>query len=393
MIDSALQPTSVHVMVLRAPIAEPVRTSFGTMRDRPAVLVGIGDAEGRTGWGEIWCNFPACGAEHRANLLSSEIAPLLINQRFDHPKDCFDHLSASMRLLVNQTGEAGPIAQVIAGVDIALWDLYAQVTGVPLYQALRSDTNNDVTPPVVPVYASGLNPTQPEEKVREKMAAGYSAFKLKVGFDDTLDIRNAKAIRSLIGDDKQLMVDANQAWDLPRATRMTDALADVAPQWVEEPLPVDASETDWQTLSQTSAIPLAGGENLRGDYAFDKAIKSGIFGYIQPDIAKWGGLSGTLRVAQNVRNAGLTYCPHWLGGGIGLLASAHLLAATGGNGMLEVDANPNPLRDDLVLSLQQSDGDKDDQTQRWQPGPSAGLGIQLNEDILTKFKVFEWTST
>ena len=46
--------------------------------------------------------------------------------------------------------------------------------------------------------------------------------------------------------------------------------------------------------------------------------------------------------------AGLHYCPHYLGGGIGLLASAHLLAAVGGDGLLEVDCNPNPLRELLA---------------------------------------------
>ena len=46
--------------------------------------------------------------------------------------------------------------------------------------------------------------------------------------------------------------------------------------------------------------------------------------------------------------AGLRYCPHYLGGGIGLLASAHLLAAAGGDGLLEVDANPNPLRTEIA---------------------------------------------
>ncbi|MCX7274523.1 MAG: hypothetical protein NTV19_15370 [Burkholderiales bacterium] len=52
-----------------------------------------------------------------------------------------------------------------------------------------------------------------------------------------------------------------------------------------------------------------------------------------------------------LRQAGLRYCPHWLGGGIGLLASAHLLAAVGGEGLLEVDANPNPLRTLLAPRL------------------------------------------
>jgi D-galactarolactone cycloisomerase len=49
-------------------------------------------------------------------------------------------------------------------------------------------------------------------------------------------------------------------------------------------------------------------------------------------------------VARAIRATGLRYCPHYLGGGIGLLASAHLLAAVGGDGILEIDANPNPLR-------------------------------------------------
>ena len=45
--------------------------------------------------------------------------------------------------------------------------------------------------------------------------------------------------------------------------------------------------------------------------------------------------------------AGKRYCPHFLGGGVGLIASAHILAAVGGNGWLEVDSNPNPLRESL----------------------------------------------
>jgi D-galactarolactone cycloisomerase len=65
---------------------------------------------------------------------------------------------------------------------------------------------------------------------------------------------------------------------------------------------------------------------------------------VQPDVAKWGGLSGVLPVIRKVRAAGLRYCPHFLGAGIGLLHSAHLLAAVGGDGVLEVDANDNPLR-------------------------------------------------
>ena len=69
---------------------------------------------------------------------------------------------------------------------------------------------------------------------------------------------------------------------------------------------------------------------------------------MQPDMAKWGGVTGCLPVARAILAGGVTYCPHYLGGGIGLLASANLLAAVGGPGLLEVDNNPNPLREGVT---------------------------------------------
>jgi len=66
--------------------------------------------------------------------------------------------------------------------------------------------------------------------------------------------------------------------------------------------------------------------------------------YRKTDAAKWGGLSNCVKLGRRIRAAGLRYCPHFLGAGVGLLASAHLLAAVGGDGLLEIDNNPNPLR-------------------------------------------------
>ena len=57
---------AVSVTVYRAPVARPVRTAFGTMQDRPAVVVGVRSSEGLVGYGEAWCNFPAPAAEYRA---------------------------------------------------------------------------------------------------------------------------------------------------------------------------------------------------------------------------------------------------------------------------------------------------------------------------------------
>jgi len=92
---------------------------------------------------------------------------------------------------------------------------------------------------------------------------------------------------------------------------------------------------------------------VAGHDHFEAAMRSGALTVLQPDAAKWGGISGCWPVIGAALAAGLRYCPHYLGGGIGLLASAHLLAASGADGLLEVDANPNPLRSELAPLFEQ----------------------------------------
>ena len=106
-------------------------------------------------------------------------------------------------------------------------------------------------------------------------------------------------------------------------------------------------------IAERAGIPLAAGENLRGESAFDAAIAGGYLRFLQPDVGKWGGISGCREVASRAVERGLAFCPHWLAGGVGLAASMHLLAAAGGGGYAEVDANPNPLRE-VVFPLRRS---------------------------------------
>ena len=334
----SLRLVSLQAFVLRCPSPVPVRTSFGTMHDRPAVFVRAESADGTVGWGEIWCNFPACGAEHRARLLDTVVAPLLLNYDFADPAQAYAHATRKTEVLALQSGEPGPMAQVIAGVDLALWDLCARRAQLPLFRLLGGQQAR------VPMYASGINPEGALAVVQRKHAQGYRAFKLKIGFDDEQDIANLVALRGWLGPEAALMADVNQAWDLAHALAMLPRLAPYGLAWLEEPLRTDSSMSQWQQVQAHTRIPLAAGENLIGSGSFDKAMQSQAFGVLQPDIAKWGGISGCWLVIQKLREKRTRFCPHYLGAGIGLMASAHLLAAAGGDGMLEVDANDNLLR-------------------------------------------------
>jgi len=333
-----VRPARIEAFVFRCPIATPVRTSFGTMHDRPALFVRVEDADGAVGWGEVWCNFPSCGAEHRARLVETVLAPLATSRSFDGPAQAFDWLTAKTAVLALQSGEPGPMAQAIAGIDLALWDLSARRAGQPLWRYLGGTQDR------VDVYASGINPDRPQDVVAARRAEGYRAFKLKVGFGRERDLQNLSALRELLGPDVPLMVDANQGWTLEEARAMAAPLAEFGLGWLEEPLRADRPWSEWQELKRACGIPLAGGENVMGHEGFEAAVGSGTLAVLQPDLAKWGGISGCWPVIALAQRAGLRYCPHYLGGGIGLLASAHVLAAAGGGGMLEIDANPNPLR-------------------------------------------------
>lgn len=334
---------SVEAHVFRVPLARPVSTSFGTMRDRPAVLVRLEDTDGHAGWGEIWCNWPACGAEHRARLLISDIAPRVLGKPLPAPADLWTELSAATEILALQTGETGPYAQVIAGFDMAYWDLTARRQGVPLAEALSPGADRGVR-----AYASGIHILDAEAVIAQSRSVGYRDFKVKVGFDFDRDLALIRNLSENLRTGETLHADANQGFTLQEAGAFLLAVADLGLGWMEEPVRLDAGPTVWAELARLTAIPLAGGENLIGLAAFDAAIAAGHLSVIQPDAAKWGGPSGCLAVARAALRAGRRYCPHFLGAGIGLVASAHILAAAGGDGLLEIDVNPNPLRDAIT---------------------------------------------
>ena len=345
--DLAVRLRAVDAFVFRCPIDTPVRTSFGVMTNRPAVLVRVVDDDGLSGWGEVWCNFPSAGAEHRARLVDTVLAPLALGQRFESPSAMFAELARRTEVLAIQSGEPGPIAQAIAGLDVAVWDLVAKRHALPLWRLLGGASER------IEVYASGLNPDGPERLAAARRDEGHRRFKLKIGFGRERDLANLRALREALGPQAALMADANQAWELDEARAMLPALEAFELRWLEEPLRADRPWAHWLRLRELGRIPLAAGENIAGEAGFAAALACGALRVVQPDIAKWGGFSACLPVARAILAAGSRFCPHYLGAGVGLLASAHLLAAAGGDGWLEIDANPNPLRTLLCGPLAQ----------------------------------------
>jgi D-galactarolactone cycloisomerase len=331
--------TRVEIVCFRHPLRQPLKTVFGVVESRPALILRIEDSDGAEGFGEIWCNFPQPGAEYRARLAASVLPAALRGVSSADPFAAWETLRERLHRLALQAGEPGPADQIASGVDIALHDLAARKAGVPLAVWLGGKRRS------LPVYASGIDSREAPDMMAAAREGGYRSFKLRVGFGRASDETAVSEAVGALETGEDLMLDANQAWHVDEACHMAAAFAAFPLTWLEEPIAADRPEAEWRRVAAASAAPLAGGENLRSAMDFDMAIAGSFFGVIQPDICKWGGLSACRDVARKALAAGKRYCPHYLGGGVGLAASAHLLSAVGGDGLLEVDVNDNALRE------------------------------------------------
>ncbi len=365
----------IRLVALRAPCPQPVATAFGSMDSRPALFVEITDREGARGWGEIWCNFPRHGLESRFHLAADHLASWYLGREAAEPPVLARAAVEAVRRLAVQSGEQGAFANVVAGFDCALWDLLARRAGVPLARLLGGEPR-----PLV-AYASGINPGDPLAEMEGARAAGFRIFKLKLGFAE--DRRNLRTASDFLRPGEVLLADANQAWEVEEAERRLPELAEYGLGWIEEPVPADLPVPVLAALAAVSPVPLAGGENLASMTAFEEAIAARALGVVQPDVAKWGGISFCREVAAKAMAAGLRYCPHFLGGAVGLLHSAHLLAAVGGDGWLEVDVNPNPLREQLLPFS------GCDPSGRVEPTAAPGIGIDPDPELLAAYRVTE----
>lgn len=341
----------LDVRLLDDPLSRPVQTSFGTMRSRPGLLVRLRDQDGREGLGEVWCNFPTGGARYRATLLAEYAAPALAGQTFTRPQDLQAALRERLTVLALQCADRGAIEQMLAGLDQAAWDLFCKVLGQPFWRLMGGK-------PSVAVYASGIGPHEVASTVERQRAQGYRWFKLKLGFGDAADEAGVEAALGVLPQGGRLAVDVNQGWSQDQARAWLPRLAALGIVWCEEPVRADTSWPAWRALADCApSLRLAAGENLLGLESFLNAMTLGGLRVLQPDLGKWGGISGNLELAAGWPGGDTWLCPHWLAGGVGLMASLQFKAVVGGDGPVEVDANPNRQRSDAFRqALQVVDG-------------------------------------
>ncbi len=312
--------------------------ALGLMQTRPALLIAVSDTQGCTGWGEIWSNFPPRANIHKAHLIEDVVLPNLTGLTFSDPVEVERHLRDKLAVYFLHIGQLQVFEHILAGLDTALWDLALRSAG-------RSFADHMNISPKAQSYASSLNRDDISLKLQTHSALGQTQFKLKLGFDEDQDCAFVALAGELCPAKSTLMVDSNQKWNTDRAIAMLRRLEPCDLLFAEEAIPANASLTEWERLAQASPTPLAAGENVYGAEEFLALANVGVR-YLQPDVAKWGGVTGALNLAKQLPS-GVRLWPHFMGTAVGQMAALSVTAAIGETSVCEMDVNANPLRSEL----------------------------------------------
>jgi L-alanine-DL-glutamate epimerase-like enolase superfamily enzyme len=203
---------------------------------------------------------------------------------------------AAMWHEVRNLGQTGLVAMAISAVDIALWDLKARVMGRPLVDVL------DVVRDSIPIYGSGGFCSYSDAELADQLSgwaqAGIPRVKMKVGREPQRDHERLAVARKAIGDDVELFVDANGAFNRSEAIRWSAIYAAHDVRWYEEPV----SSDDLEGLHLVRQRAPGGVEVASGEYGwnlpyFQRMLDAGAVDCLQADVTRCGGITGLKRVA------------------------------------------------------------------------------------------------
>jgi D-galactarolactone cycloisomerase len=363
--------TDVKAIRLRAaiPTEGQVFSRSGVRSTRSSTLIRVDTDEGFYGLGSASGN-----GELIEFIVSRVLKPLLIGMDPTQIDQVWD--VAYVRGGHKEFGTRGVGVVALSGVDVALWDILGKVRGLPLYQLLGGKVRDKV-----PVYATALYPEEPAKVARRARGfadQGFHGVKVKVGFDLDQDIRIVRAVRQELGKDFIVMTDANQGYSLDVGIKAAQAFADAGAYWLEEPLFVE-DIAGHAILRERGNTPIAVGENLNMTCAFENFILRGAVDFIQPDVARAGGVTEIRSIAALAAQHKVPVSFHTWGDAVALAASVHLSAAIENCIVMELDYTYNPLREELLLEPIKL------QSGYLAPSDKPGLGIELNPEALRRF--------
>ena len=384
--------TSIKSHVLRYELDKELGYSQQYYKHRTAHLVEVETDEGITGWGE--CFGPGNIALANKYIVEKVIQPLI---KGDDPLKK-EYIWHKVYNLLRDSGQKGMPIQALSGIDIALWDILAKKSNLPLYQLLGGKTNDKI-----PVYGYGMmlqKKTVDElcelfkneaSQIKEK---NFKAMKMKIGMGPKEDLKLVSAVRDTIGSEFKLMVDANHAYNKNDALYVGKGLDEMNIYWFEEPVAPEDYDS-YKELKEKLKTNIAGGEAEFTKYGWNQLLKNNCIDIAQPEVCGLGGITEYLKVSALAQSNFIPIVNHVWGSALSVAVNLHLLTTLpdmpGGlfptKSMLEFDTTEKNI---FITDLAEEKFSILDQVKNKNgfasPLENIGIGINPNKDFIKKYE-------
>ena len=286
--------TQVRLGQIRVPLRVPFKTALRSVSCVEDVVVEVHTDTGAIGYGEAPPTGVITGDTTGAivGAIRDHIAPTLIGRDV---ADLEGNLLALNHCILHNTSAK-------AAVDMALYDLYGQLHGLPVYQLLggsRTQIETDIT----------ISVNSPEEMARDTQTAidrGYTVLKCKVGKDPALDLQRLLAIRQVAGPTRKIRIDANQGWNPKQAVRLLHQMQehDLDIEFCEQPVPAWDLE-GLKYVTDRSPVPILADESVFSDRDALQILQMRAADYLNIKLMKCGGIYNALHIASAAESYGV----------------------------------------------------------------------------------------
>ena len=282
--------TAFKTTLVDLPLDKPIATAIHQMKSVGCVLLELETDQGLVGEAFVQTlNGARLKALHEMLLSFAH----QVEGRDPHDigaiwQDCWNEM--------NPIGHKGFTIYALTAIDTACWDLIGKAAEQPLHRLFGACRER------VKTYASGgLWLSQSIDSLVEEAGqfidAGFRSMKIRLGKPTIAeDFERVRAVREAIGDDIELLSDANQSLTVKHAIRLGRELEEFNLGWFEEPVVYH----DLQGCAEVRAAldtPIAAGETEYTRYGMRDILDAGAVDVLMPDLQRIGGLSEMRRVA------------------------------------------------------------------------------------------------
>jgi len=369
--------TELEVHILRAPDqGRPHWVSHFVVPRANEILVRLRTDEGVEGIGIATSYTPI---EAAIKAFASGIGELIVGQDPLAPERLYQRLFAlaAQRVASEKGWSREAIIRISAAVDIAAWDIMGKVAGLPLYRlfgGFRSKVPCYVT---CAYYRDGKDMSELRDEIRMLKEQGHKGFKGKVGgLSLGEDIERMALVREVIGDDNDLMVDVNRAWDLDTAIEGARLLEPLRPRWLEEPVRWADDRRELKLLAMRTPIPLSAGESELTSFGCRAMLEEDAIRILQFDCTMMGGFTEGRKLAALCELNHVEVAPHH-----DCFIHAHIVAASPAGSIVESFTDPerDPLQAELFVDAPKI-------ANGWLTlNETPGLGLTVSESAVRKF--------